>query len=72
MVENVEESKDSSRIPAQKQPRLRQSISGRGMQHMRTIYDNNITVNNNNETRFSDIEFTLGEESKIEKETTTF
>ena len=70
MVENLEESKDSARVPAQRQPRLRQSISGSHMKSIRINCDNNSV--NANEPKFSDIEFTLGEESKVAKETTTF
>ena len=40
------------------------------MKPVRINCDN--SINNNNEPRFKDIEFTLGEETKIAEETTTF
>ena len=70
MVENSEESKDGAYIPAKRDPRYRQMISSHHMKSIRDNCDNNSTTNN--EPRFSDIEFTLGEESKIAKETTTY
>ena len=70
MVEISEESKDGAYIPAKRDPRNGQMTIKNHLKAIRVNCDSNGTTNN--EPRFSDIEFTLGEESKIAKETTTF